>query len=100
MKGIEHCLKAQRDKGLLHKPCQSLNNDAYPHADFAGHYSYMKIIESECVKSRMGFLIPVSECPVFWVSKLQSEMAMSIMEEEIIALAHYCHDLIPIAMLV
>ena len=37
-----------------------------------------------------------SDCPVLWVSKLQTETALSTMEAEINALAHCCRELIPI----
>jgi hypothetical protein len=96
LKRIGRYLKATRDKGLILKPCHGLQIDAFPDADFAGLYGYAKITDSECVKSRTGFLIEVSECPVVWVSKLQSETAMSTMEAEIIALAHCCRELFPV----
>ncbi|KAL7485175.1 hypothetical protein ACHAW6_010771 [Cyclotella cf. meneghiniana] len=93
LRRIRHYLKATCNKGSILKPCQSLKIDAYLDADFAGLYGYAKIIESECVKSRTGCLITVLECPVVWVSKGQSEMAMSTMEAEIIALLHCCQEL-------
>jgi hypothetical protein len=96
LKRIGHYLKATWDKGLILKPCHGLQIDAFPDADFAGLYGYAKITDSKCVKSRTGFLIEVSECPVVWVSKLQSETAMSTMEGEIIALAHCCRELFPV----
>ena len=78
------------------KPCGDLKVDAYPDADFAGLYGYAEITNPECVKSRTGFLITVSDCPVVWVSKLQTETALSTMEAEIIALAHCCRELFPV----
>jgi hypothetical protein len=38
----------------------------------------------------------VCECPVVWVSKLQTETALSTMEAEIIALAHCCRERFPV----
>ncbi len=35
----------------------------------------------------------VANCPIMWQSKLQSETALSIMEAEIVALAHSCRKL-------
>ena len=48
------------------------------------------------MKSRTGFVITVSDCPVLWQSKLQTETALSTMEAEIVALAHSCRELFPI----
>ncbi len=44
----------------------------------------------------MGFLITVSECPIVWVSELQSEIVISSMEAKIIALEDCCCELFPI----
>jgi hypothetical protein len=100
LKRIGRYLKATRDKGLILKPSGMLRVDAFPDADFAGLYGYADIVEPECVKSRTGFLITVSECPVVWVSKLQTETALSTMEAEIIALAHCCRELFPVVDIV
>ncbi|KAL7482193.1 hypothetical protein ACHAW6_007875, partial [Cyclotella cf. meneghiniana] len=64
-----HYLKATQNKGLILKPYQ-LKIDTYQDADFAGHHGYAKVTESECVKSRTGFLFTVSKCQIVWVSKL------------------------------
>jgi hypothetical protein len=93
-------LKATREKGMILKPSGTLKIDSYPDADFAGLYGYAKITDSACVKSRTGFIITVSECPMVWVSKLQTETALSTMEAEIIALAHCCRELFPVMDLV
>jgi hypothetical protein len=96
LKRIGRYLKATRDKGLVMKPSGGLCVDAFPDADFAGLYGYEKITDPACAKSRTGFLITVSECPMVWVSKLQTETALSTMEAEIIALAHCCRELFPV----
>ena len=49
-----------------------------------------------CVKSRMGFVIMFMNCPLLWVSKLQSQLALSTMEAEYIALSHSMRELIGI----
>jgi hypothetical protein len=96
LKRIGRYLKATRDKGLILKPSSSLKIDAFPDADFAGLYGHEKIQNPEVVKSRTGFLITVCECPVVWVSKLQTETALSTMEAEVIALSHCCRELFPV----
>jgi hypothetical protein len=100
LKRIGRYLKATRDKGLVLNPSGKLTVDAYPDADFAGLYGYEDVTDPANVKSRTGFLITVSDCPVVWVSKLQTETALSTMEAEIIALAHCCRELFPVVDIV
>jgi hypothetical protein len=96
LKRIGRYLKANRDKGLVLNPSGQLKVDAYPDADFAGLYGHEKVTDPACAKSRTGFLLTVSDCPMVWISKLQTETALSTMEAEIIALAHCCRELFPV----
>jgi hypothetical protein len=93
-------LKATRDMGLMLKPSGSLKVDAYLDADFAGLYGHEKTTDPACAKSRTGFLISVLDCPMVWMSKLQSKTALSTMDAEIIALVHCCRELFPVINIV
>ena len=44
----------------------------------------------------MGYLIEFMSCPLIWVSKLQTQIALSTMDPEYIALNHSMRDLIVI----
>ena len=96
LKRIGRYLKATRDRGLIMTPSGTLKVDAYPDSDFAGLYGHEKPSDPTCSKSRTGFLISLSECPVLWISKLQRTTALSTMEAEINALAHCCRELFPV----
>ncbi len=61
--------------------------DLYVDADFAGLWSYEHDQDPVCVKSRTGFVITLGTCLVMWVSKLQTEIALSTLEAEYIALS-------------
>ena len=50
----------------------------------------------KCVNIRISYVITVADCPALWQSKLQSEIALSIMEAEVIELDHSCKELLPI----
>ncbi|KAL7460733.1 hypothetical protein ACHAXS_001177 [Conticribra weissflogii] len=95
LKRIGRYLKLTKDKGLILKPTQALNVDAYPDADFAGLYGYEDGADPTCTRSRMGFTIAVADCPVFWQSKLQTETALSTMEAEVVAFVACCRELFP-----
>ena len=98
IKHIGRCLKATQEKRLILNSIDELNVEAYTDADFVGLYGHNKLTDPSCAKSRTGFLINVANYPVFWMSKLQTETALSTMEAEIIviALAHCCRELFPI----
>ena len=53
-----------------------------------------------CVKSRTGYVLTLGDCPFLWVSKLQTEIALSTLESEYIALSTSMRDLLPIRRLV
>jgi hypothetical protein len=81
---------------MILKPTKLLNINAYPDSDFAGLYGYKDNNDPVCTRSRTGFVITVANCPVFWSSKLQTETALSTMENETIALASCCREIFPI----
>ena len=97
LKRLAQYLKHTQDRGLILNPDSAMCKvDAYPDADFAGTYGHEKPTDPACAKSRSGFIIMFLDCPVLWVSKLQTETALSTMEAEINALAHCCRELFPI----
>ncbi len=84
---------------MIIKPTTTIGIDAYPEADFAGLYGYEDNNYPICIQSRTGYIITVAGCPINWSSKLQTEMATSTTEAEIIALG-CCRELLPIIALV
>jgi hypothetical protein len=59
-------------------------------------YGYEHHNNPSCVKIWTGYVINVAHCAVMWQSKLQMEMVLSTMEEEIVAISHCARELIPI----
>jgi hypothetical protein len=95
LKRIGHYLKGTLDKGLVLTPSDDLKIDCYPDADFAGLWNRDDKNDPHCVRSRTGYVICLSDCPVLWISNLQTEIALSTMEAEYVALSASCHDLFP-----
>jgi hypothetical protein len=87
------------DKGLEFKPSKAMELDLYVDADFAGLWNYEDNQDPVCVKSRTGYTITLGGCPVIWVSKLQTEIALSTLESEYIALSSAMRDLVPMRRL-
>ena len=92
-------LKGTKEKGLILKPSDDLTLDCYVDADFAGLYYVEDHQDPVCVKSRTGYCLTLGGCPLIWVSKLQTEIALSTTEAEYIALSQSLRDLIPMRRL-
>ena len=97
---IGRYLKGTQGKGLIMYPDASRGIDCYPDADFAGLYGQEDSQDPHCARSRTGYVILAFGCPVLWRSKLQTEIALSTMEAEYVALSTACKDLLPIMALV
>jgi hypothetical protein len=97
---IGRYLKGTMDKGLIMSPNDKPCVDCYPDADFAGLYGHEDSQDPHCARSRTGYLISMFDCPVLWKSKLQTEIALSTMEAEYVALSTSCKDLFPIVDLI
>jgi hypothetical protein len=92
-------LKGTKNKGLLLTPSNDMILDCYVDADFAGLYGVEDDQDPVCVKSRTGYCLTLANCPLIWVSKLQTEIALSTTEAEYIALSQSLRDLIPMRRL-
>ena len=69
--------------------------DCYVDANFAGLWNHENDQDPVCVKSRSGYVMMLNGCPVHWVSKLQTEIALSTLESEYIALSTAMRELLP-----
>lgn len=100
---LEHLgqyLKGTMEHGLVFRPVSTLNIECFVDADFAGLWPHEDKLDEICVKSRTGFVICLSNCPVIWASKLQGSIATSTMEAEYIALSTAMREVLPFQALV
>ena len=95
IKRIARYLLGTMDKGIRCSPDPNLGLECYVDADFAGGWSSGDHSNPECVLSRMGFVIMYAGCPIMWLSKLQTEIALSTTEAEYIALSQAMREVIP-----
>ncbi len=86
-------MKGTLYKGLILTPSDNLKIDCYPDADFAGLWNCDDKNDPHCICSQTGYIICLLDCPVLWISKLQTEIALSTMEAEYVALSASCRDL-------
>ena len=93
---IYQYLKAARDRGLRPNKSQNLKNYCYTDVDFYEMYGNDKATDSACVNTRTVYAITDANLPVIWQSKLQTEIDLSTMEAEIIAMYHIYKELFTI----
>ena len=76
-------------RGIVYKPDPTRGIECFVDADFAGAWSRADAESAENVMSRTGFVIMYmcAGCPIIWISKLQTEIALSTAEAEYIALS-------------
>lgn len=98
VKRIARYLFMTKDKGLRLKPTPDFSLNMFVDADIAGmwHKEYAALRTS--VLSRTGFVITFCNCPVTWSSKLQTEIVLSTMMSEYIALSTATHELLPLRL--
>jgi hypothetical protein len=96
VKRILSYLKTTADQGLIMTPGDDHCVDCYVDSDFAGMFSVENSHDPVSVKSRTGYVILYRGSPLLWVSKLQTQIALSTMEAEYVALSQSMRDLIPI----
>lgn len=96
IKRILRYLQKTRTEGLWLRPQEHLRVDCYVDADFGGLFSVEDKQDPISVKSRTGYIIMYRGAPLLWVSKMQTQIALSTIEAEYIALSQSMRDLIPI----
>ena len=95
IKRICKYLLGTMDKGIVYRPDPTKGLECHVDADFAGGWSSGDHTNPESVLSQTGFVISYAGCPIFWRSKLQTEIALSTTEAEYIALSQAMRDVIP-----
>ncbi len=87
-------LKGTWDKGLVFRHNATLALDCYVDAYFAGLWKVEN--ESHPVHVKLtGYVFLLGGCPLTWASRLQTEIALSTVEAEYIALSMAMRDLLP-----
>ena len=69
--------------------------ECYVDAEFAGGWREANADDADNVMSRIGMVIMYANCPVFWRSSLQTEIALSTAGAEYIALSSTLRQVLP-----
>lgn len=93
---IGRYLAGTSDKGIIMKPTH-LDFQVYADADYSGLWDRRTAQDDPTTaKSRTGFVIMFAGCPIIWISRLQTEIALSTTEAEYIALSESLRHVIPL----
>ena len=93
---IPRYLKGTRDEVVTMRPSmiENLQFNLYADAKFAGLFTSEKKADPISVKSRTGIFLTLGDVPIFWSSKLQTEIPLSTLEAEYIALSSGMRELV------
>lgn len=93
-------LKGTRDKGIILNPSKNKSFEVWVDADFAGNWNKETAMhDASTAKSRSGYVLTYGDCPIFWISKLQTQIALSSCEAEYVSLSQSLRDAIPVMRL-
>ena len=96
IKQIGRYLIATADKGIILCP-KNQSFECYADADFAGNWNAATAMtDPSTARSRSGWVITFAGCPIVWASKLQTEIALSTAESELICLSQSLREVIPL----
>ena len=84
----------------MFNPSKKLVVDCYADADFAGLWGHEDPQDPICARSRTGFVVTFANCPLLWVSKLQTEIALSTLHSEYVTLSHSVRALLSLRVLI
>jgi hypothetical protein len=87
-------------KGMIYKPDLTKGIEVYVDADFAGGWDPADSMDADNIYSRTGYIIWYAGCPIYWQSKLQTEIALSTAEAEYILLSQALRETLPMMQLV
>ena len=74
--------------------------DGYTDSDCFGLWRHENPQDPTFARSRNGFVATFANCTLLWVSKLQTEIAISTIHSEYVALSHYVRALIPLKTII
>ncbi len=96
---IKQYLLLTQDRGMTYTPDPTKGIEVYVDADFAGGWDPGDAMNADNVYSQTGYVIWYAGCPIYWQSKLQTEIALSMAEAEYIALSQALRETLPLTSL-
>ena len=96
---VKYLLGTKRPRCNIQARYKSKDLEYYVDVDFAGGWQKVYKDNPENALSRTGYAIFYVKCPVIWISKLQTEIALSTAKSEYVTLSQAMRDIIPLIQL-
>ena len=93
---IARYLMTTTNFGIMNNADLSRGIEVFVDTDFAGLWTHETTLDPNSVLSQTGYVILIFSCPLFWHSKLQSEIVLSTTESEYIAMSQALYNVIPL----
>ena len=84
----------------MFNPSKKLMVDCYDDSGFAGLWEHEDPQDPICARSRTGFVVTFSNCPLLCMSKIQTDIALSTLHSEYLALSHSVRVLLPLKSII
>ncbi len=97
---IGQYLLLTHNRGMTYTPDPTKGIEVHVDADFAGGWDPGDAMNADSVNSRTGYVIQYAGCPIYWQSKLQTEIALSTAEAEYIASSQALRETLPMTSLI
>ena len=81
-------LQGTKYNGIVFNPSKKMVVDCYADAYFAGLWGHENPQDPIYARSRTGFVVTFANFSLLWVSKLQTEIALSTLHYECVTLSH------------
>ncbi len=93
-------LLSTKDKGMKYTSDSTKGIEVYVDADFSGgSWDPGDPLNADNIYSRTGYVIQYAGCPIYWQSKLQTEIALSTAEAKYILLSQALRETLPMTNL-
>jgi hypothetical protein len=92
-------LARTKDKGIIYEPDISMGIKCCIDVDFAGGWNITTSADADDLMSRTGFVITYANCPIYWVSCLQTDIVLSTAKAEYITMSSALRKVIPLMTL-
>ena len=80
---------------MIYTPKNIKGLRVYVDADFSGNWTHDESEDVYPARSRQGYIITYTGCPLCWKSQLQVEISLSTKDAEYCALSHALREAIP-----
>lgn len=93
-------LKRTQNMGIIVKPDGTFDLKVWVDADFAGLHGREAVRSADCARSRLGYIITLGGVLLTWRTNLITEICLSTLEAEYVALVNSLRSVIPIRNLI